>query len=55
MCDYHMHETARICPVTAGYYGQGQFSLFRVIIYIKEGDNVCSIYVLATPENDHSC
>ena len=42
--------------MTAGYYGLGQFSLFTIDIYIKEGDNVvCKNYALVTPENDHSC
>ena len=42
--------------IKAGYYGQGQFSLFTVVVYIKQnGDIVCKNYALATPENDHSC
>ena len=42
--------------IKAGYYGKGQLSLFTVVVYIKEGDNVgCKNYVLETPENDHSC
>ena len=42
--------------IKAGYYGQGQFSLFTVVVYIKEGDNVvCKNYALVTPENDHNC
>ena len=39
-----------------GYYGQGQFSLFTVGIYMKQNDDtVCKNYALVTPENDHSC
>ena len=42
--------------VKAGYYGQGQFSLFTVVIYMKQNDDtVCKNYALVTPENDHSC
>lgn len=25
--------------IKVGYYGQGQFSLFTVVVYIKEEDN----------------
>ena len=40
----------------AGYYGQEQFSLFTVVIYMKQNDDtVCENYSLVTPENDHSC
>ena len=39
-----------------GYYGQGQFSLFTVGIYMKQNDDtVCKNYALVTPGNDHSC
>ena len=39
-----------------GYYGQRQFSLFTVGIYMKQNDDtVCKNYALVTPENDHSC
>ena len=39
-----------------GYYGQGQFSLFTVGIYMKQNDDtVCKNHALVTPENDHSC
>ena len=42
--------------IEAGYYGQGQFSLFTVVIYMKQNDDtVCKNYALVTPENDHSC
>ena len=42
--------------IKAGYYGQGQFSLFTVFIYIKQNDNiVCKNYAHVTPENDHGC
>ena len=39
-----------------GYYGQGQFSLFTVGIYMKQNDDtVWKNYALVTAENDHSC
>ena len=42
--------------IKAGYYGQGQFSLFSFVIYMKQNDDtVCKNYALVTPENDHSC
>ena len=42
--------------IEAGYYEQGQFSLFTVVIYMKQNDaTVCKNYALITPENDHSC
>ena len=42
--------------IKAGYYAQGQFSLFTVVIYTKQNDDtVCKNYALVTPENDHSC
>ena len=42
--------------IKAGYYGQGQFSIFTVVIYMKQNDDtVCKSYALVTPENDHSC
>ena len=42
--------------IKAGYYGQGQFSLFVVVIYMKQHDDtVCKNYALVTRENDHSC
>ena len=42
--------------IRAGYYCQGQFSLFTVVVYIKEEqDAVCKNYTLVTPEKDHSC
>ena len=39
--------------IKAGYFGQGQFSLFTVVIYIKQNDDIVCKNV--TPENDHSC
>ena len=42
--------------IKAGYYGQGQFSLFTAVIYIKQNDDtVCKNYAFVTPENDYSC
>ena len=42
--------------IKAAYYGQGQFSLFTVCIYMKENENItCKSYALVTLENDHSC
>ena len=41
--------------IKAGYYGQGQFNFFTVMVYMKEGDAVCKKYALVTPENDHVC
>ena len=39
--------------IKAEYYGQGQFSLFSVVVYIQNGDNaVCKNYALVTPENE---
>ena len=39
--------------IKAGYYGRGQFSLFTVIVCIKEGNVGCKNYALVTPKNDH--
>ena len=39
-----------------GYCGQGHFSLFTVVVYIKEVEDV--VYkncALVTPKNNHSC
>ena len=42
--------------IKTGYYAQGQFSLFTVVIYTKQNDDiVCKNYALVTPENDQSC
>ena len=42
--------------IKSAYYGQGQFSLYTVCIYMKEDKNVtCKSYALVTLENDHSC
>ena len=42
--------------IKSAYYGQGQFSLFTVCIYMKENNKVTwKSYALVTPENNHSC
>ena len=42
--------------IKSAYYGQEQFSLFTVCIYMKENEKViCKSYTLVTLENDHSC
>ena len=42
--------------IKAGYYGQKQFSLFTVVIYMKQNDDtICKSYAPLTPKNDHSC
>ena len=41
--------------INTGYYGQGKFRFFTVVIYMKQNDvTVCKNYALVTPENDHS-
>ena len=42
--------------VKPAHYGQSQFSLYTVCIYMKEDKNVtCKSYVLVTQENVRSC
>ena len=50
------YKNKKQSEINAGYYGQGQFSLFTVAIYMKQNDDtVCKNYALITRENDHSC
>ena len=54
--DYSENYKNKQSEIKAEYYGQGQFSLFTAVIYIKQNDDiVCKNYALVTPENDHSC
>ena len=42
--------------IKAAYYGQGQFSLYTVVVYMKvNGETKCKSFGLVTEENDHSC
>jgi hypothetical protein len=44
--------------VKAAFYGQGQFSLYTVCMYVKEAQDQevkCYKDVIVTEENDHSC
>ena len=53
---YENYKNKQQSEIKAGYYWQGQFSLFTVVIYMKQNDDtVCKNYALVTPENDHSC
>ena len=54
--DYSENYKNKQSEIKAAYYEQGQFSLFTVVIYMKQNDDtVCKNYALVTPENDQSC
>ena len=49
--DYSENYKNKQSEIKAAYYEQGQFSLFTVVIYMKQNDDtVCKNYALVTPE-----
>ena len=49
-------KTKQQNKIKSAYYGQCQFSLYTMWIYMEEDKKVtCKSYALVTLENDHSC